>query len=58
MNLHGCSLVHGHPQGPTGGPTHRGTAAHPAAARQRGVGLFAGCAAGATGAAVVVRVEY
>jgi acetyl-CoA acetyltransferase family protein len=56
MNLYGCSLVYGHPQGPTGLrliaeliETLRG--------RGGGVGLFTGCAAGDTGAAVVIRVE-
>jgi acetyl-CoA acetyltransferase family protein len=56
MNAYGCSLVYGHPQGPTGArlivellQTLR--------LRGGGVGLFAGCAAGDTGAAVVVRVQ-
>jgi acetyl-CoA acetyltransferase family protein len=56
MNAYGCSLVYGHPQGPTGTrlivellQTLR--------LRGGGVGLFAGCAAGDTGAAVVVRVQ-
>ena len=51
--MYGCSLVYGHPQGPTGARLiveflrtlrHRGG----------GVGLFTGWAAGDTGAAVVV----
>jgi acetyl-CoA C-acetyltransferase len=55
MNVHGCSLVFGHPQGPTGLRSitelietlrHRGG----------GIGLFAGCAAGDTGAALVLEV--
>ncbi len=56
MNLHGCSLVYGHPQGPTG---LRLIAELIETLRERGggVGLFTGCAAGDTGAAVVVRVE-
>lgn len=56
MNPFGCSLVYGHPQGPTG---TRGIAELIEALRRRGggVGLFTGCAAGDTGAAVVVRVE-
>jgi acetyl-CoA acetyltransferase family protein len=56
MNAYGCSLVYGHPQGPTGArlivellQTLR--------LRGGGVGLFTGCAAGDTGAAVVVRVQ-
>lgn len=56
MNAHGCSLVYGHPQGPTG---LRGIAelVHTLALRGGGVGLFTGCAAGDTGAALVLRVE-
>lgn len=56
MNAYGCSLVYGHPQGPTGA---RGIAEliQTLVRRGGGVGLFTGCAAGDTGAAVVVRVE-
>jgi acetyl-CoA acyltransferase len=56
MNLYGCSLVYGHPQGPTG---QRGIIelAHVLASRGGGTGLFTGCAAGDSGAAVVVRVD-
>ena len=56
MNAYGCSLVWGHPQGPTGA---RAIAELVEALRLRGggVGLFTGCAAGDTGAAVVLRVE-
>ena len=56
MNPYGCSLVYGHPQAPTG---TRGIAELIEALRRRGggTGLFTGCAAGDTGAAVVVRVE-
>ena len=56
MNPYGCSLVYGHPQGPTG---LRLIAELIEALRERGggTGLFTGCAAGDTGAAVVVRVE-
>ncbi|MBV9337560.1 MAG: thiolase family protein [Solirubrobacterales bacterium] len=56
MNEHGSSLVYGHPQGPTGA---RLIAELIEALRDRGggIGLFTGCAAGDTGAAVVVRVE-
>jgi len=56
MNPFGCSLVYGHPQGPTG---LRGIVELVEALRLRGggVGVFTGCAAGDTGAALVVRVE-
>lgn len=56
MNPYGCSLVYGHPQAPTG---LRAIAELVEALRARGggVGLFTGCAAGDTGAAVVLRVE-
>lgn len=56
MNLYGSSLVYGHPQAPTGA---RLIAELIEVLRERGggVGLFTGCAAGDTGAAVVLRVE-
>jgi len=56
MNSYGCSLIFGHPQGPTG---LRSIAVLIEELRQRGggTGLFTGCAAGDTGAAVVVRVD-
>jgi len=56
INVRGCSLVYGHPQGPTGA---RGIAELIEALSDRGggVGLFTGCAAGDTGAAVLLRVE-
>ncbi len=55
MNTRGCSLVFGHPQGPTG---MRSIVELVASLRERGggVGLFTGCAAGDSGAAVVIRV--
>jgi len=55
MNAYGCSLVFGHPQGPTG---LRSIAELIETLRLRGggIGLFTGCAAGDTGAAVVVEV--
>lgn len=55
MNAYGCSLVFGHPQGPTG---LRSVAELIETLRLRGggVGLFTGCAAGDTGAAVVLEV--
>lgn len=56
FNLYGSSLVYGHPQAPTGA---RLVAELIETLRLRGggVGLFTGCAAGDTGAALVVRVE-
>jgi acetyl-CoA acetyltransferase family protein len=56
MNPYGCSLVYGHPQAPTG---TRGVAELIEVLRRRGggTGLFTGCAAGDTGAAIVLRVE-
>jgi acetyl-CoA C-acetyltransferase len=55
MNAFGCSLVFGHPQGPTG---LRSVAELIETLRLRGggIGLFTGCAAGDTGAAVVLEV--
>jgi acetyl-CoA C-acetyltransferase len=56
MNQYGCSLVYGHPHAATGArliveliETLR--------LRGGGIGLFTGCAAGDTGAAIVVRVD-
>jgi acetyl-CoA C-acetyltransferase len=56
LNPYGCSLIYGHPQGPTGA---RGTVEliHALAERGGGRGLFTGCAAGDTGAALVVEVS-
>lgn len=56
MNPYGCSLIYGHPQGPTG---LRGIAELAWALREAGggIGMFTGCAAGDTGAAVVLRVD-
>jgi acetyl-CoA acetyltransferase len=55
MNPFGCSLIYGHPQGPTGarGLIELIWALHD---RGGGRGLFTGCAAGDTGAAVVIEV--
>jgi acetyl-CoA acetyltransferase len=55
MNPYGCSLIYGHPQGPTGarGLIELMWALHD---RGGGRGLFTGCAAGDTGAAVVIEV--
>jgi len=57
MNPYGCSLVYGHPQAPTG---MRGIVELVEALRREGggVGVFTGCAAGDTGAALVLRVDY
>lgn len=56
MNPYGSSLIYGHPQGPTG---LRGIAELIQAlqAAGGGVGVFTGCAAGDTGAALVLRVD-
>lgn len=56
MNVWGSSLIYGHPQGPTG---LRGIVELVHALRERGggIGLFTGCAAGDTGAALVLRVD-
>ena len=55
MNAYGCSLIFGHPQGPTG---LRSIAELIEELRLRGggTGLFTGCAAGDSGAAVVLQV--
>ncbi len=56
MNPFGCSLIFGHPQAPTG---LRSIIELVHALRELGggVGMFTGCAAGDTGAALVIRVE-
>jgi acetyl-CoA acetyltransferase len=56
MNPLGCSLIYGHPQGPTG---MRGIVELVQALRAQGggFGLFTGCAAGDMGAALVLSVE-
>jgi acetyl-CoA acetyltransferase family protein len=56
MNDYGSSLIFGHPQGPTGA---RLIAEMVEELRLRGggTGLFTGCAAGDSGAALLVRVE-
>lgn len=56
INPFGCSLIYGHPQGPTGA---RGVIELMYALEQRGGGrgLFTGCAAGDTGAALVIEVS-
>lgn len=56
MNNYGCSLIWGHPQGPTG---LRSTIEliEELVLRGGGVGLFTGCAAGDSGMALVLRVS-
>jgi acetyl-CoA acetyltransferase len=56
MNAYGLSLVYGHPQAPTGA---RAIAELIETLRLRGggVGLFSGCAAGDSAAAIVLRVD-
>ena len=56
MNRHGCSLVWGHPQGPTGLRSVIELVEDLALAGG-GYGLFTGCAAGDSAAAVVVKVN-
>jgi acetyl-CoA C-acetyltransferase len=55
VNPFGCSLVYGHPQAATGA---RGVVElmHALVRRGGGIGLFTGCAAGDTGAALVLEV--
>jgi acetyl-CoA acetyltransferase len=56
MNNYGCSLIWGHPQGPTG---LRGIIEliEELVLRGGGVGLFFGCAAGDTAMAIALKVE-
>jgi acetyl-CoA C-acetyltransferase len=56
MNAYGCSLVFGHPQAPTGLRSIT-ELIEELRLRGGGIGLFTGCAAGDTGAALVLRVE-
>jgi acetyl-CoA acetyltransferase family protein len=55
MNNYGCSLIWGHPQGPTGVRSVI-ELIEELALRGGGVGLFGGCAAGDSGMALVLRV--
>ena len=55
LNAHGCSLVYGHPQGPTGLRAII-ELAETLALRGGGRGLFQGCAAGDSAMAVVIEV--
>ena len=56
MNNYGSSLIFGHPQGPTGMRLVL-ELIEELAMQGGGYGLFSGCAAGDTGAAVVVKVD-
>lgn len=56
MNDYGSSLIFGHPQGPTGARLIT-ELIEQLRIRGGGTGLFTGCAAGDSGAALVVRVE-
>jgi len=56
MNNYGCSLIWGHPQGPTGLRSVI-ELIEELVLRGGGVGLFAGCAAGDSGMALVLRVS-
>ncbi|WP_417553423.1 thiolase family protein [Marinomonas fungiae] len=56
MNNFGCSLIWGHPQGPTGLRAMI-EMIEELAMRGGGYGLFTGCAAGDTGMATVLRVS-
>jgi acetyl-CoA acetyltransferase len=55
MNNYGCSLVWGHPQGPTGLRAII-ELIEELALRGGGIGLFHGCAAGDTAMAVVLEI--
>ena len=56
MNNYGCSLIYGHPQGPTGGRLII-ELIEELVEKGGGYGLFDGCAAGDTGAALVFKVN-
>jgi acetyl-CoA acetyltransferase len=56
MNNYGSSLIYGHPQGPTGARLII-ELIEELALKSGGYGLFDGCAAGDTGAAVVLNVK-
>jgi acetyl-CoA acetyltransferase len=56
MNGHGCSLVYGHPNAPTGLRSIV-ELIEEIVERGGGLGLFAGCAAGDSAMAVVLRVD-
>jgi acetyl-CoA acetyltransferase len=56
MNNYGSSLIWGHPQGPTG-MRLVAELIEELALRGGGYGLFSGCAAGDTGAAIIIQVS-
>ncbi len=56
MNNYGCSLIYGHPQGPTGLRLII-ELIEELVEKGGGYGLFDGCAAGDTGAAIVFKVD-
>jgi acetyl-CoA acetyltransferase family protein len=56
MNTYGCSLIFGHPQGPTGMRSIV-ELVHALKEAGGGLGLFTGCAAGDTGAALVLELK-
>lgn len=56
INRYGCSLIWGHPQAPTGTRAIAELIAE-LTGRGGGIGLFTGCAAGDTAAAIVIRVR-
>jgi acetyl-CoA acetyltransferase len=56
MNNYGCSLIYGHPQGPTGARLII-ELIEELVLKGGGYGLFDGCAAGDTGAAIVLKVS-
>lgn len=56
MNNYGCSLIWGHPQGPTGMRSVI-ELIEELVLRGGGVGVFSGCAAGDSGMALVLRVS-
>jgi acetyl-CoA acetyltransferase len=55
MDNYGCSLIYGHPQGPTAGRAII-EMIEELTILGGGYGLFAGCAAGDTAAALIVKV--
>ena len=55
MNNFGCSLIWGHPQGPTGLRSII-ELIEELAAKGGGLGLFTGCAAGDTAMATVIKI--
>jgi acetyl-CoA acetyltransferase len=56
MNNYGCSLIWGHPQGPTGMRTIM-ELIEELVLKGGGYGLFQGCAAGDSAMAVVIKVS-